>query len=305
VHAGAGPDAVVARVAGHQLGLITTPQLNVAGVGRGMVQRRLTSGMLHRRYRGVYLVGHPVLVPGAAELAAVLALGRDTFVSHRSAAWLWGLARAPAEEVEVTVAGRECRTREGLRVHSVETLAAADRGRCRGIPVTSAARALIDFASLAGAEEAERAIAEAYALELVSETQLLAAIERVPNRAGVATVRATLGRPGGPSRTRSGGERAMLRLLRAAHLPTPRTNYVVAGFNADFCWPEHRLIVEVDGYPFHGHRAAFERDHRRDIVHRDAGYEVIRFTARQLEEEPVYVATVIARALDRRSRTRG
>jgi very-short-patch-repair endonuclease len=94
----------------------------------------------------------------------------------------------------------------------------------------------------------------------------------------------------------------MLRLIRDARLPIPQTNRVVAGFTADFVWPDQRLIVEVDGYPFHGHRAAFERDHRRDIVHRDAGYEVLRFTARQLEEAPLYVAAVIARALDRRTR---
>ena len=77
------------------------------------------------------------------------------------------------------------------------------------------------------------------------------------------------------------------------------------GFSADFCWPEQRLIVEVDGYPYHSHRAAFERDHRRDIAHKNAGYEVLRFTMRQLENEPIYVATVIACALDRLSRGRG
>lgn len=97
----------------------------------------------------------------------------------------------------------------------------------------------------------------------------------------------------------------MLKLIRAAGLPVPKTNYPVAGFTAEFCWPEQRLIVEVDGYPFHSSRGALERDHRRDIIHRDAGYEGIRFTAKQLEEAPVYVATVIARALDRRGRTRG
>jgi very-short-patch-repair endonuclease len=97
----------------------------------------------------------------------------------------------------------------------------------------------------------------------------------------------------------------MLRLIRAARLPPPRTNYLVAGFTADFCWPDSRLIVEVDGHPYHSTRAAIERDHRRDLVHREAGYEVLRFTAKQLEEAPYYVATVIARALDRLSRTRG
>ena len=302
VHSEGGGEAAVLWVADQQLALITTLQLHIAGVGRGGVRRRLDNGTLHRRYRGVYLVGHPIPLPGAAELGAVLACGDRAFISHRSAAGLWGLAKAPFDYVELTVVDRGCRSREGLRVHRVETLVPADRAHKRGIPVTSPARTVIDFAATTGREEAERAIGEAFALRLTSERQILAAIECAPRHAGVAVVRSILSQPGGASRTRSGGERAMLRLIRAARLPAPRTNYPVAGFSADFCWPEERLIVEVDGYPFHSARAAVERDHRRDIVHKNAGYEVLRFTVRQLEEEPLYVAAVIAQALDRRAR---
>ena len=256
-------------------------------------------------YRGVYLVGHPIPPPGALELGAVLACGERTLVSHRSAAALFGLAKPPKDAVEVTVIARGCRSRTGLRVHQVQTLATADHGRRNGIPVTSPARTAIDYAATVSHEEAERAIAEAFALKLVTEREIREAIDRAPHRAGVAQVKAILGQDGGPFRTSSGGERAMLRLIRAACLPVPLTNHLVEGFTADFCWPDVRLIVEVDGHPFHSSRAAIERDHRRDIVHREAGYEVIRFTARQLEEAPLYVATVIARALDRRTRTRG
>ena len=302
VQGGLGPNAVVAWVAERQLAVITTRQLHTAGVPRGSREWRMASGSLHPRYRGVYLVGHPIPVPGAIELAAVLACGKRAFVSHRSAAVLWGLVKTPGDTVDVTVVRRRCRSRAGLRVHRVDDLSAADRGQQRGIPVTAPARTLIDFTSTSGAEEAERVIAEAFALKLVTEPEVRAAVERAPGRAGVAQVRAILGQPGGPKRTRSGGERAMLRLIRAARLPTPRTNYPVAGFTADFCWPEQRLIVEVDGYPYHSARAAFERDPRRDIVHTNAGYDVLRFTARQLEDEPLYVAAVIARALDRRTR---
>lgn len=202
----------------------------------------------------------------------------------------------------MTVAGRDCRSRGGLRVHTVARIAAADAGRRNGIPVTSPARTIVDYAGTANAGELKYAIAEAYAHSLTDERQILAAIERVPNHAGVAQVRAILGQPGGANRTRSGGERAMLKLIRAAGLPAPRTNVLIAGFTADFVWPEQRLIVELDGYPFHGHRAAFERDHRRDIVHRNAGYDVLRFTGRQLEDEPLLVAAAIVRALDRRTR---
>jgi very-short-patch-repair endonuclease len=97
----------------------------------------------------------------------------------------------------------------------------------------------------------------------------------------------------------------MLKLIRAAGLPVPLTNHPVAGFNADFFWPDVGLIVELDGGGFHRPRPAFERDHRRDIVHKDAGHEVLRVSGQQLDREPVYIAAVIVRAYDRRSRARG
>ena len=301
-----GREVAIAWVAARQLGVITVAQLKAAGVGRGSIARRVANGQLHQVFRGIYLVGHPVALPGALELAGVLACGEGALVSHRSAARLWGLVKAsPGEVVEVTVVGRDCRSRDGLRVHGVKRLGARDRGRRLGIPTTSAARTVIDVAATASYEEAERLIAEAYALKLTGEQQILAAADRASNRAGVARIRAILGQPGGPRRTRSDGERALLRLIRAARLPVPATDVPLLGFTADFLWPEQRVIVELDGYPAHGHRAAFERDHRRDVVHRDAGYEVLRFTGRQLEQEPFYVLAVTARALDRRSRTRG
>lgn len=86
-------------------------------------------------------------------------------------------------------------------------------------------------------------------------------------------------------------------LIRRAILPTPVCNRKVAGHNADFFWPAHRLIVEVDGYQFHSSRWAFERDRKRDAAHVLAGYRVIRITWRQLTEEPIAVAVTIATAL--------
>lgn len=305
VHSNGTGGAAVEWVASRQLALITVRQLHIAGVGRGGVRRRRENHSLHPMHRGVYLVGNPIPPPGALELAAVLACGERTLVSHRSAAAQWQLVKPDIDVVDVTVIARGCRSRRNLRVHLVEALDPHDQGTRHGIPVTAPARSLIDYASTTGSNEAERAIAEAFALRLVTEPQLLAAIDRAPHRAGVACVRSILGRPGGPKRTRSGGERAMLRLIRAAGLPEPLTNHPVAGFDADFFWPDVGLIVEVDGGDFHRTRPAFERDHRRDIAHKAAGHEVLRVSGRQLDQEPLYIATVIARAYDRLSRARG
>ena len=71
----------------------------------------------------------------------------------------------------------------------------------------------------------------------------------------------------------------------------------MSGHVVDFLWRAERLIVEVDEYQFHGHRAAFERDRRRDQALRAAGYVVIRLTWRALQEEPFGVVADLARAL--------
>jgi very-short-patch-repair endonuclease len=92
----------------------------------------------------------------------------------------------------------------------------------------------------------------------------------------------------------------MKELLRKAELPMPQTQVRVAGYPADFLWPQYRLIVEVDGYQYHGHRYAFERDHKRDQAHKAALYEVIRFTWRDLQDEPYRVVAVIAVAIGAR-----
>jgi very-short-patch-repair endonuclease len=79
----------------------------------------------------------------------------------------------------------------------------------------------------------------------------------------------------------------------------------VAGYEVDFLWQREKLIVEFDSWQFHGHRRAFERDRRKSVALAEAGYLVLRFTWRQLTEEPLAVIASIARALDRRARPAG
>ncbi len=197
----------------------------------------------------------------------------------------------------MTVVGRNCKSREGIRVHRVASLDQPDRGSKNGIPVTSPARSLLDYAASAMPAELERTVTEAYALKLVTEGQIRDAITRAPGRAGVGALRAELRRKGGPRWTRSMAEAKLLALLRQAGLPEPLTNARAAGFEADLLWAEQKLIVEVDGYQFHSHRTAFERDRKRDAAHVLAGYRVIRVTWRQLVDEPLAVVATIARAL--------
>jgi very-short-patch-repair endonuclease len=51
----------------------------------------------------------------------------------------------------------------------------------------------------------------------------------------------------------------------------------------DAAWRRQRLIVELDGYAFHGTRAAFERDRARDRRLAAKGWRVLRVTWRDVE----------------------
>jgi very-short-patch-repair endonuclease len=89
----------------------------------------------------------------------------------------------------------------------------------------------------------------------------------------------------------------MLALCRAGALPRPAVNAHVDGLEVDFLFPGHRLAVETDGWRYHRTRTAFERDRHRDATLARAGYRVLRFTHRQLDEEPRTVAETLAAAM--------
>jgi very-short-patch-repair endonuclease len=103
--------------------------------------------------------------------------------------------------------------------------------------------------------------------------------------------------------SRSGAERRLRRLVKAAELQPPAFNTYVLGFEVDAVWAAEKLIVEVDGYGAHGHQAAFERDRKRDQLLAAAGYVVLRFTWRQLTREPLAAVARIAEMLSVRKHT--
>lgn len=277
---------------------MTRAQLLAAGIGRGAIQWRLDAGRLHRIYAGVYLVGDLAAPPLAKQMAAVLACGERAVISHRSAAALWRLLPdRPDADPEVTVAAARARQRRGIRTHRTASLDRRDVRRIERIPVTAPARSLLDLAAVAGAHELERAVAEAERRRLVRRRELTDELQRHRRRAGTASLLAVLDRDGGPAWTRSEAERRLLRLVRAARLPTPELNVHVGDFEVDFLWREERVIIEVDGYAVHSPRPAFERDRSRDAELQARGFRVIRVTWRQLTGESEALLARLARAL--------
>ena len=137
----------------------------------------------------------------------------------------------------------------------------------------------------------------------VDAAQLTAALSALAATPGQETrrrvVRASLDNPW------SGGERALQALLRKHRVTGWSANLelMVAGhcYYPDLCWPDHRLIVEFDGYAVHSTREQFEADRARQNQLVLAGYLVLRFTWKQLQDAPDEVIGQIRTALARQT----
>ena len=169
-----------------------------------------------------------------------------------------------------------------------------ERDEHEGIPVTTPARTLLDLAAVLDEHRLARACERAEALRLGSPTSLPDLLDRYPRRPGTPAIRRLLEQQCvTPTPTRTELERLFLTLLDAEHLPRPLVNERLGEIEPDFRWPDHRLVVETDGFEFHGTRDAFERDRARDRALQAAGWRVIRVTRRQLETEPREIAAAI------------
>lgn len=249
-------------------------------------------------HRNVYAVGHTRVPRRGYWWAAVLAYGPGALLSHHTAAVLWGLQRSRKGPIHVTAGcGRQgIRRREGIWVHRCK-LAPEDRTRREGIPVTTVARTLFDFAEVAPYEALKGAAEEADRLKLLRLRELETVCERGRGRRALRPMRRLLAELGVPDEGRSPLEIRFAKFLRQHRLPAPVQNVHVLGHEVDALWPAAKLIVELDSWEHHGHRAAFERDRARDPKLLLAGYRTIRVTHRRLDREPDELAAEIRQLL--------
>jgi very-short-patch-repair endonuclease len=296
-------DGVIRRLGEANNGVVTRRALDAAEIGTNVITHRVAIGRLFRLHHGVYLLDPPEKASRITLMtAAVEACGSTAALSHRSAAELWELQPPHHGHIEVTVVSHNAGDRPGIRRHRVRELDAADTRTRHGIRVTSPARTVLDNARHPHLEEL---VATAFDKGLVTQLQIEQAIARCPTRRGVRRLHALLDQRGGPRLTRSWGERRLLSLVRQAGLPVPLMNRMLLGFKVDAMWPDLKLVVEVDGYEFHGDRDSFENDRARDAALVAAGWRVLRFTARQLDEQPLVVLSQLAAALALARETNG
>lgn len=238
-------------------------------------------------------------------LAAVLACGEGTALSHGSAAELIGLWDKRPTLMDVIPPSWSGREIQGIRWHRVRLPEGPEVGFRDGIPCTSPARTIVDMAGRSGWASLRKLVEQAAILRLLDVNE----IDRIlaqGRRRGTPRLRAILAawRSDDEStpKLRSHLEARLLPRLVEEGLPRPRCNVrlqIEGNFlEVDLLWEEQRLAIETDGEETHGTRAAFQRDRWRDQLLVAAGYRTARVTWKQVRDEPIAVVNRIARMLN-------
>jgi hypothetical protein len=288
-------DAAIGAIAFRQQANIHVVQLLALGLSRGAIAHRVRSGRLYRVHDGVYSVGKRPATALARASAAVLACGPGAALSHSSAMTLWGFYERWDAPFEVVVPGD--RRPRGIRVHRSRTLAPRDIKTHLGIRVTSAARTVFDMAPRLKQKTLSNVVNDGLHTWLKQEA-LAELIARFPNSKAAILLRPFVEHIGGP--TRSELERRFLAFCARYGLPKPITNIVIAGHLVDAYFPDHGVIVELDGWDFHNSRQAFESDRDRDADTLLAGLVTVRITDERMTKAPRREAERLQRILDQR-----
>lgn len=292
----------VHRFAAVNFGLVDRAAVLDASGSDDAIQRRLNNGTWRQVFPGVYLIGVAPLTWHGQLRAATLAAGRASVISHRSAAQLWGLEGVSYPKIELTVPYASRPLPDGIVVH--RSRRAIVPRTVAGIPVTSAERAILDTAWFMPTPTIEHLYDSGIRQRLITAASMADCLGEFGTkgvRGRFKVIRVLDGRRvgaplGSPAETRT------LRLIREAGFEEPERQFVVAlpdGSIAvvDFAWPPRRKAIEVDGLVAHATARQLEEDLQRQNLIFQAGWQLRRFAARTVQNNPALVRDDIARFL--------
>lgn len=290
-------ERLLVTIAIAQCGVFSRAQALAAGYTERRIHHLLSSGTWLRCHSGIYCLAGVAPSFDLNAWIAVLAAGSGAVLSHRTAGTLHNLdGTPPPVRFEVSVPeARVPRNVPRARIHRTE-LAPGDIAVCRGFPVTSIVRTVVDLARTLPVESGSRVLADALRTGRVSVAALEQTIGGLARCVGIERARRALAMA--DPRLESVLERELLALLRRAGL-NPVAQYVVTAggrfvARVDFALPGIRLAIECDGYDTHARRPGFERDREKAVLLQLADWSLLPFTATQIRQRPDWViATVL------------
>lgn len=275
-------DVHIAELAERQHGNVGWEQLIDLGLHEAQVLWRLQVGRLVLVHDGVFAVGHRPRTAESAWMAATLT-APGTYLSHASCGESFGFFRNRGSfEVVVRIGSGGPRFYDDLLVMRTKSLD-HDVTTRDGIPMTTAARCLVDLSSHVDHAKLARMTREALRLRATTPDELWTTLARHRGRRGTRALRAAAERycalP--VDKARSDAEVLAFDLLVSFGRPRPLLNEGVAGYEADLIWPEQRVIIELDGGQVHRYTAADDAD-------RDAAWRADGWTVHRLPTDDVY-----------------
>ena len=234
-------------------------------------------------------------------MAAVLACGEGSFLTHLSAGALYGICGERPDRIEVGIRRTYLVGSPELRVRRRPLLPSQDVGVLHGIPITSPVRTMIDLATEQGPITLLRSINEADKLSVIPADHLRVELEAYAGQPGVKVLRNLLDKDTFVLSDEE-LERLFLPLARGVGLALPQTKIWLNGYEVDFFWPDLKLVVETDGLRYHRTPSAQARDLERDQAHTAAGFTRLRFSHWQVKHEPAYVQGILSSTATRLSR---
>lgn len=243
----------------------------------------------------------------ALRVAACLALAeRGCVASHWSAAVIHGLdlvgyPKSLAVDLTKPPGTGSKRGRQGVRVHTA-ALPARHRTARAGIPVTTVPRTVVDLARAASFRAGVVVADSALRDKLASRREFDTVIEDCTRWPGIQQARRVVAFS--DERSESALE-SISRVVFAEHgLPPPELQVWVGGEEgavgrADFLWDAYRTIGEANGLTKYSNPAQALAQLQRDARLREAGFEVVHFTWREVNYTPGRVVASIRAAFQR------
>jgi very-short-patch-repair endonuclease len=282
-------------VARRQHGVISRRQLILAGLSDRHIRTLIGQGhLVTDAVQGVYR--STTVQPTTWTLSWAAVLGARAVLSHQSAALVWGIDLPHGRDVHVTVPSRR-RTRmpAGVLVHRV-ALDAADVVDHQGIAMTSRVRTVLDCLGVLPGDIARTLFDRALQKRWVGVHDVRSRLIGERGRWGNQQIRRLLAEA---TMGDSEAERVLHAILREAGITGWQANAVVevafGAIEVDVLFSHASLVIEVDGWAHHTATDRFQEDRRRQNALIGAGWNVLRFTWRDLIERPdAVVATVQA-----------
>ncbi len=260
-----------------QTGLFSTRHLRASGLGRADVRRALAGGALTRVRRGWYCT------PSAASdvVTAARVGGRLTCLAALRSHGAWTLDDTGAH---VRVAdGVAVIHQPGVRIHW--TAQRVGPGVDSVDEALGMAVACVDFRALV-------IVADSLVNRgILTPLRLQAVLGVTPRGRRVLAVH---------DPTAESGIETLVRLALRRHRVRMRSQVVIPGVGrVDFLIGD-RLVIEADGYDWHGGRVEFERDRERDRELVRRGYIVIRASYHQVTTDLDAVVSAALEVIRRR-----